>query len=1031
MVSDSAPSRWLPALLLLFLGLARPGVINAQTDRGADLLTRAERTGFRETTRYEEVMRFSREVSLDHPLIHLATMGYTTQGRPLPLLVVGEVDDASPQAVKASGKTRIYLQGGIHAGEISGKEALLILLRELSQGDHAFWTDSLVLLVAPLFNADGNEDVDLRNRRRQHGPVGGMGTRSNALGLDLNRDQMKLDAPESRSLVKLYTDYDPHLSVDLHTTNGTRHGYHLTYSPPLNPNTPAEVDELLRGRWLPEVTRRVKEKHGWDMYYYGDAYQPRGATEPGWYTFDPRGRYVSNYIGLRNRFGILGEAYSYATFHDRTLISRWFVEEILNFAHENASEIRRRTAQADGRSLVGDSLSLRATFRRSSEPVTILMGEVVEERNPYTGGAMLRRTDIQAPEEMYEFGTFHPTEWERVPEAYYIPQELQDAQERVLAHGIQHVILETAVEVQVQEFVVDSLSTSPREYEGHQGQEVWGRYREGLRTLEAGTMKVHMAQPLARVAFGLLEPRSDDGLVAWGLLAGNLVEGGGYPIFRAFPGVPQAPAPGVPEAVASITEADFYNKVEIIAHDSMLGRYTPSPGLDMTARWVAGEFRRLDLKPGGDGGSYIQEYVIEEVGTDNEGSSFTLSGGGSLKFGEDVIVGFGAPSEEMLTGGVTILSGGDLPPGALLEAIRGRHVLVLPPEGSEARGPRAQMRLLGGLFTRDPLSIIVVSSLSDGDWEELVQGQRPSTRTPWQERGPARFPTVLTARRGSLEDLLGAQGIALPSPTGDPEGSGVLTPLPGLEITIQARSEIISQLRAPNTVGILEGSDPVLKREYLVYSGHMDHIGIQAPNAQGDSIANGADDDASGTVAVVELAEAFAMMNPAPKRSIVFLAVSGEERGLWGSSYFSAFPPVPVEDMVANLNADMIARNWSDTIVVIGKDHSDLGETVEKVAARHPELKMAPIDDLWPEENFYARSDHYNFARKGVPVLFFFNGPHEDYHRVTDEVERIDAEKAARITRLMFYLGMEVANAPNRPKWDPRSYADIVQSGGR
>jgi len=134
--------------------------------------------------------------------------------------------------------------------------------------------------------------------------------------------------------------------------------------------------------------------------------------------------------------------------------------------------------------------------------------------------------------------------------------------------------------------------------------------------------------------------------------------------------------------------------------------------------------------------------------------------------------------------------------------------------------------------------------------------------------------------------------------------------------------------------------------------------------------------------------------------------------------------------MVADLNADMISRNWTDSIVVIGKEHSDLGETLAKVAGAHPELDMVPMDDIWPEENFYGRSDHFNFARKGVPILFFFNGPHEDYHRVTDELDRIDAGKAARITRLMFYLGLEVANAPDRPQWDPQHYADIVAGGG-
>ena len=161
-------------LVLLLLAGFPTGLLGQERADEA-LLTRAERTDFRETTRYEEVVSFVREVAEASPLIHLTTYGYTTEGRPLPLLVVGHVDDPSPEAVRATGKTRIYIQGGIHAGEISGKEALLILLRELSQGDHAQWTDSLVLLVAPLFNADGNERVNLRNRRRQNGPVGGWG----------------------------------------------------------------------------------------------------------------------------------------------------------------------------------------------------------------------------------------------------------------------------------------------------------------------------------------------------------------------------------------------------------------------------------------------------------------------------------------------------------------------------------------------------------------------------------------------------------------------------------------------------------------------------------------------------------------------------------------------------------------------------------------------------------------------------------------------------------------------------------------
>jgi Zn-dependent M28 family amino/carboxypeptidase len=138
---------------------------------------------------------------------------------------------------------------------------------------------------------------------------------------------------------------------------------------------------------------------------------------------------------------------------------------------------------------------------------------------------------------------------------------------------------------------------------------------------------------------------------------------------------------------------------------------------------------------------------------------------------------------------------------------------------------------------------------------------------------------------------------------------------------------------------------------------------------------------------------------------------------LWGSEYYSEHPSVPITQIVTNINTDMIGRNWTDTIVAIGKEFSDLGETLDRVNSEHPELNMTAIDDIWPEERFYYRSDHYKFAEKGVPVLFFFNGTHEDYHGVDDEIEKVDTEKAARIVKLMFYLSLEVANNPERPRW--------------
>jgi Zn-dependent M28 family amino/carboxypeptidase len=136
-----------------------------------------------------------------------------------------------------------------------------------------------------------------------------------------------------------------------------------------------------------------------------------------------------------------------------------------------------------------------------------------------------------------------------------------------------------------------------------------------------------------------------------------------------------------------------------------------------------------------------------------------------------------------------------------------------------------------------------------------------------------------------------------------------------------------------------------------------------------------------------------------------------------------------MDRIVANLNVDMVGRNWADTIAAIGKEHSSLGGTLDQVARRHPELNMTAIDDIWPQENFFSRSDHYNFAVRGVPILFFFNGTHSDYHGLDDEPDRIDAEKAARIAKLIFYLGAELGEAEARPTWNADSFRRIVRGG--
>jgi hypothetical protein len=258
-----------------------------------------------------------------------------------------------------------------------------------------------------------------------------------------------------------------------------------------------------------------------------------------------------------------------------------------------------------------------------------------------------------------------------------------------------------------------------------------------------------------------------------------------------------------------------------------------------------------------------------------------------------------------------------------------------------------------------------------------------------------------------------------------PAEPGATLAVPGVEAHFSADALIVEEATAPNVVAILRGSDPELADTYVVFSAHMDHVGVGTANAAGDSIYNGADDDASGTSALVEMAEAFATLEEAPRRSLVFLNVSGEEKGLLGSRWFTDHPTVPIEAIVANVNMDMIGRNAPDSIVVIGQEYSSLGPLVRQVATEHPDLGLTVSTDPWPEERFFFRSDHFNFARLEIPALFFFAGVHEDYHQPSDEVAKIDAGKAARVARLAFWTAHAIADSPTAPVWSEQGLAEV------
>ena len=525
----------------------------------AAMLTRPERTGYQETSSYEDVITYMKAMAAVSPQIHLTTYGHTYEGRALPLAVIG-APDASPQAVRATKKTRIYIQGNIHAGEVEGKEAALWLLRSIASGERAGWFKSVVLLVNPIYNADGNEKVNIRNRGRQNGPIGGMGQRYNGQNLDLNRDCTKLETSEGRSLAALMTSYDPHIAIDLHTTDGSPHGFYLTYQTSVSPNTSKGLTSLVRGDLFPTVTKAVKAKHGWDYFYYGNLSRQ---GERAWYNdaelYKPR--YTQTYFGIRNRVGILVETYSYASFEDRIKANYWFLEEVLDYAARNGEAIRQATAAADAESIVGTEQAVRGKLVKDPEPVNVVLADSVEERNPYVPDRpMLRRVaGSERTEVMPHYALVEPTETSTAPRAYVFPvvapapgetagaappgfgggrppgappggqppvsspyrdnlTVLNRMIDRLTAHGVRFSRLEKDRAFAAERFRIESSATENQEYQGHKLRTLTGKWETLEVTAPAGSLVVPMDQPLARLIFVLLDPRSDDGLTAWGLL---------------------------------------------------------------------------------------------------------------------------------------------------------------------------------------------------------------------------------------------------------------------------------------------------------------------------------------------------------------------------------------------------------------------------------------------------------------------------------------------------------------------------------
>jgi Zn-dependent M28 family amino/carboxypeptidase len=507
-----------------------------------------------------------------------------------------------------------------------------------------------------------------------------------------------------------------------------------------------------------------------------------------------------------------------------------------------------------------------------------------------------------------------------------------------------------------------------------------------------------------------------------------------------------APSPGHFGPTDAITIAGLQRHLRFIASDALEGRDALSPGFRAAAEYVAASLDRIGATPAGDGGTFFQHVGIRRTRVDGEHASVAV-GDTEFKYGEDYLV----PTPGDATGPLTFVGQGyrvssrHLDPFAGLD-VHNQVLIVAQPapdvgeltHGTDYTTPADNARVLGATAVVTVASfqrLAAWSRMREAEARGSVDVDRLAEKDPVVPgiiAGP-RLTAVLF--RGERED---ASKIVARAASGDAYAPFALKATKTIRIHAPATVKLED---TENVIAVVEGSDPVLKHEFVALGAHLDHIGKdehpatpKSGNRAADVIYNGADDDGSGVVALLEMAEAVAAA-PRPKRSLLFVWHTGEEYGSWGARYFTAFPTVPLDHIVAQLNVDMIGRSRADgdkspedavltgpnEVYIVGSRRlsQDLGDTCDRVDRAFLNLALnykydAPDDP----ERIYERSDHYEYAQKGIPVAFFFTGLHADYHRVTDEIGRIDFDKLQKVARTVLATAWTLANAPDRPHLD-------------
>ncbi|MCU0683436.1 MAG: M14 family metallopeptidase [Polyangiaceae bacterium] len=484
--------------------------------------TRAETSGYTETSRHADVLAFLG--GLEHPHLYQTSFGVSPEGRELPLLVLSAKGVRSPAAARAAGLPVVLVINGIHAGEVEGKEASMMLVRDLLAGRQAGLLEKIVLLVVPLFNPDGNDRIDPKNRALdvkhfsgQLGPLKGVGTRVNASGVNLNRDYMRQASAEMRQLqTRVCQTWEPDLTIDCHSTNGSVHRYHLTYDTPhtVESGRPEPV-RFMREHFCPELTRRVRGGSGRETFFYGNFVEDEGGEGEGWMTYTHHPRFGSNYRGLTGRCDLLFEAYSYISYEERVQTTYQLLEEALLLAAERADEITRVVAEAR---TPRERVAVRYRLEAEAEPARILT------RSP--------RTLEGAPSEVVlpHLARFVGSTLVDRPWAYAVPEAVG---RHLAQHGLSARPIGAGARAAIEAAIIEEVrETGSRDILEAPGEIVLAaRFERASEALPPGSWLVETAQPLGAIAVYLCEAESDDGLLANGL-ASKPARGDRHPALR-------------------------------------------------------------------------------------------------------------------------------------------------------------------------------------------------------------------------------------------------------------------------------------------------------------------------------------------------------------------------------------------------------------------------------------------------------------------------------------------------------------------